>query len=127
MSGPLAGLKIIEMAAIGPVPLAGQLMADLGATVIVVDKTLDTTLDKKGYFQPTEDINRRNKKSVAINLKSDEGRDVFLALLRSSEVLIEGFRPGVMEKLSIGPADCQKHNESPVSYTHLTLPTIYSV
>ena len=102
MSGPLTGLTILEMAAIGPVPLAGQLMADLGATVIIIDKKSGTT--------PADDINRRNKQSVAINLKSPDGRDVFLKLVQSADVLLEGFRPGVMEKLSLGPDECRERN-----------------
>ncbi len=102
MSGPLKGLTIVEMAALGPVPLAGQLMADLGARVIVVDRQSSTAA--------IDDINRRNKQSVAINLKSAEGRDVFLKLVSSGDILIEGFRPGVMEKLLIGPEECHQHN-----------------
>jgi len=102
MSGPLTGLTILEMAAIGPVPLAGQLMADLGATVIIIDK--------KSVAEPADDINRRNKKSVAINLKSVDGRDVFLKLVQNADVLMEGFRPGVMEKLSLGPGECHECN-----------------
>ena len=102
MSGPLTGLTILEMAAIGPVPLAGQLMADLGATVIIVDK--------KSQTDPSDDINRRNKQSVAINLKSPDGRDIFLKLVEDADILLEGFRPGVMEKLSLGPAECRECN-----------------
>ena len=102
MSGPLTGLTILEMAAIGPVPLAGQLMADLGATVIIVDKNSQAT--------PSDDINRRNKQSVAINLKSPDGRDVFLKLVSTADMLLEGFRPGVMEKLSLGPMECRECN-----------------
>ena len=102
MSGPLSGLTVVEMAAIGPVPLVGQLMADLGATVVIVDR--------KSSSAEITDINRRNKRSVAINLKSKQGRDVFLQLLKSADILIEGFRPGTMENLSIGPAECQQHN-----------------
>ena len=101
MSGPLAGLKVIEMAAIGPVPLAGQLLADLGADVAVIDR-------KSGRPDPT-DINRRNKRSIALDLKSDAGRKALLKLLETADILIEGFRPGVMEKLGLGPADCPDH------------------
>lgn len=102
MSGPLAGLTIIEMAAIGPVPLTGQLLADLGADVVIVDK--------KSCSETDNDINRRNKRSVALNLKSDAGRKLFLKLVQSADVLIEGFRPGVMEKLALDPASCLKCN-----------------
>ena len=102
-TGPLKGVTLIEMAALGPVPLAGQLMADLGARVIVIDRQRDT--------KPADDINRRNKQTVAFNLKDPDSRAVFMELVKSADALIEGFRPGVMEKLSIGPADCHKINE----------------
>lgn len=102
MYGPLKGLTVVEMAAIGPVPLAGQLMADLGATVIIVDR--------KSSADEVTDINRRNKRSIAINLKREEGREVFLEMLKSADILLEGFRPGVMEKLLIGPAECHQCN-----------------
>ncbi len=101
MGGPLAGLKIIEMAAIGPVPLAGQLLGDLGADVVVIDR-------KSGRPDPT-DINRRNKRSIALDLKSEAGRATLLKLLETADILIEGFRPGVMEKLGLGPTDCPDH------------------
>ncbi len=102
MSGPLKGLTVVEMAAIGPVPLAGQLMADLGATVIIVDR--------KSSAAVVTDINRRNKQSIAVNLKSTEGRDVLLRVLSKADILLEGFRPGVMEKLSLGPDECHQSN-----------------
>ncbi len=104
MSGPLTGLTVIEMGAIGPVPLAGQLMADLGAKVIIIDRKSTTTA--------TDDINRRNKQSVAINLKHGEGSRILLRLLETADMLIEGFRPGVMEKLNIGPDDCHQVNSA---------------
>lgn len=97
MSGPLHGLRVIEFAAIGPAPLAGQLLADLGAEVICVDRA-------DGPADPT-DINRRNKRSVVLNLKDGEGAAAARALVSGADILIEGFRPGVMEKLGLGPAD----------------------
>ncbi len=102
MSGPLAGLKLIEMAGIGPCPLAGQLMADLGAEVIVIDR-------KSGGERPS-DVNNRNKKSVALNLKTPEGVEAALALIASADALIEGFRPGVMERMGLGPEVCLAKN-----------------
>lgn len=102
MSGPLTGLTVLEMSAIGPVPLAGQLMADLGAKVIVVDRA--------STKNPAEDINRRNKQSVALNLKLTDGRDTFMRLVETADVLIEGFRPGVMERLSLSPEECHQRN-----------------
>jgi len=95
MSGPLNGLNIVEMAGLGPCPLAGQLLADLGAEVIVIDR-------KSAPADPT-DINRRGKKSVALNLKAPAGRDLAVRLIAQADILIEGFRPGVMEKLGLGP------------------------
>ncbi|MEM7521396.1 MAG: CaiB/BaiF CoA-transferase family protein [Pseudomonadota bacterium] len=96
--GPLASLRVIEFAGIGPAPLAGQLLADLGAKVIVVDR-------ESAAADPT-DINRRGKRSVALNLKAPKGRAAARRLITMHDVLIEGFRPGVMERLGIGPKDC---------------------
>ncbi len=102
MSGPLKGLKVLEMAGIGPCPLAGQLMGDLGADVIVVDKKSGET--------DLRDINRRNKRSLALNLKSTEGIETVLRLIEKVDILIEGYRPGVMERLGLGPTVCHERN-----------------
>ncbi|MDD9706297.1 CaiB/BaiF CoA-transferase family protein [Seohaeicola sp. SP36] len=102
MAGPLDGLKLVEMAGLGPCPLAGQLMADLGATVVVIDRAsapADAT-----------DVNRRGKQSVALNLKSSDGLEAARRIIAQSDILIEGFRPGVMEKLGLGPAACHAIN-----------------
>ena len=102
MAGPLDGLKLVEMAGLGPCPLAGQLMADLGATVVVIDRAsapADAT-----------DVNRRGKLSVALNLKSSDGLEAARRIIAQSDILIEGFRPGVMEKLGLGPAACHAIN-----------------
>ncbi len=96
--GPLATLKVVEFSGLGPAPLAGQLLADLGAEVI--------TIDRKATSADPTDINRRGKKSVVLNLKSDAGLAAAHQLIVASDVLIEGFRPGVMERLGIGPQDC---------------------
>ena len=97
MSGPLKGLEVIEMAGIGPGPLAGQLLADLGADVIVIDRA-EAPADKT-------DVNRRGKRSVFLDLKSEEGRSTAQALINRAGIVIEGFRPGVMERLGLGPDD----------------------
>lgn len=97
MMGPLAGLKVIEFAGLGPAPLAGQLLADMGADVVVIDRA-------SGPADPY-DVNRRGKRSIALNLKSDAGRAVAHDLLAQADALIEGFRPGVMERLGLGPED----------------------
>ena len=98
MSGPLTGLKVVEMTGLGPCPLAGQLIADLGADVVVVDR-------KSGPADKHE-INRRGKRSIALNLKSAEGVAAVKKLIAGADILIEGFRPGVMEKLGLGPDEC---------------------
>ncbi|MGB2201675.1 MAG: CaiB/BaiF CoA transferase family protein [Pseudooceanicola atlanticus] len=102
MSGPLRGLKVVEMQGIGPAPLAGQFLADLGAEVTLITRA-------SGKADPT-DINNRGKRSVALNLKSPEGVEVALALIDRADILIEGFRPGVMERMGLGPDACLSRN-----------------
>ncbi len=101
MSGPLNGLQVVEMAGLGPAPLAGQLLADLGADVIVIDRA-DGPEDKT-------DVNRRGKRSVVLDLKTDKGRQTAQTLINRSGIVIEGFRPGVMERLGLGPSDLADH------------------
>lgn len=101
--GPLKGLKIIEMSAIGPVPLAGMLLADMGADVLVIDKPNDP------YLIPG-DVLRRGKRTVSLDLKSEEDKTSLLRLINQADVLIEGFRPGVMERLRLGPDECCSAN-----------------
>lgn len=103
MSGPLKGLVVIEMAARGPVPLAGQLLADLGAQVTIIDRQ-SAKLDHT-------DINRRNKKTVALNLKHRSGLAAVRKMLSTADIILEGFRPGVMEKLGLGSAQLHALNE----------------
>ena len=106
--GPLNGLRVIELASIGPVPLAGMLLSDLGADVVRVDRLepsgLGVALDKRF------DVNARGRRSVALDLKSPAGRNAALRLLDGADVLIEGLRPGVIEKLGLGPVDCHARN-----------------
>ncbi|MGR3583776.1 MAG: CoA transferase, partial [Pseudooceanicola nanhaiensis] len=102
MSGPLAGLRVVEMAGIGPAPLAGQFLADLGAEV--------TLIARKSAAAHPADINNRGKRSVALNLKHPEGVAAAMALIAGADVLIEGFRPGVMERMGLGPAECAERN-----------------
>ena len=98
MAGPLASLTVVEFSGLGPAPLAGQLLADLGADVVTVDR-------KAAPADPT-DINRRGKRSVVLDLKSVKGLEAARRLVAVSDVLIEGFRPGVMERLGLGPDAC---------------------
>lgn len=98
MAGPLASLKVLEFSGLGPAPLAGQLLADLGARV--------TTVDRAPVKVDPADINRRGKTSVVIDLKSETGRQEALDLIAAHDVVIEAFRPGVMERLGLGPEVC---------------------
>ncbi|SEP76426.1 CaiB/BaiF CoA transferase family protein [Thalassovita taeanensis] len=102
MSGPLSGLKVVEMAGLGPAPLAGQFLADLGAEVTLITR-------KSGPADPT-DVNNRGKRSVALNLKHPDGIAAAMRLLEHADILIEGFRPGVMERMGLGPSDCHARN-----------------
>ena len=103
--GPLKGFKIIEMAGIGPGPFCGMILADLGAEIIRVDRA-----SAAGTGSREEPANR-GKKSIAVDLKSEDGVEVVLKLVESADAIFEGFRPGVMERLGLGPDVCQKRNE----------------
>ncbi|MEP5766466.1 MAG: CaiB/BaiF CoA-transferase family protein [Halieaceae bacterium] len=107
MAGPLAGLKVIEMAGIGPGPFACMLLADLGADVIRVDRPGGGAL---GATDNPADVLQRGRRSIAVNLKDPAGVETVLKLIRGADVLTEGFRPGVMEKLGLGPDVCLARN-----------------
>jgi alpha-methylacyl-CoA racemase len=108
MNGPLQGLRVLEIASIGPVPLAGMLLADLGADVVRIDRLEPSGLGLT--LSPRHDVNARGRRSLALDLKSEAGRAALLRLLPAFDVLVEGFRPGVMEKLGLGPAECREVN-----------------
>src|SRR5919206_31203 len=97
--GPLAGVKVLEFEAIGPAPFAGMLLADMGADVIVIDRPGDAGLGLKR--ERWYDVMMRGKRSVTLDLKSPRGAQAALALLARADALIEGFRPGVMERLGV--------------------------
>jgi len=101
MAGPLAGLRIVEFAGIGPGPFCGMMLADHGAEVIRIDRASGG----RGGSQPvsTKDVLARGRKSIALNLKSEQGIALARKLCASADGLIEGFRPGVMERLGLGP------------------------
>ncbi|MDT5179344.1 MAG: alpha-methylacyl-CoA racemase [Mycobacterium sp.] len=107
MAGPLQGLRVVELAGIGPGPHAAMILGDLGADVVRIERPA------KGAGVPagTRDSMLRNRRSVAADLKSDEGRELVLRLISKADVLIEGYRPGVTERLGLGPEDCAKVNE----------------
>ena len=104
MNGPLQGLRVIELAGIGPAPLACMLLADLGADVVRVDRLEPSGLGLA--IEPRHDVNARGRRSVALDLKHEAGREALKRLLAPADVLVEGFRPGVMEKLGLGPEPC---------------------
>ena len=106
--GPLSGKRIIEIAGIGPGPFCAMLLSDLGAEVIRVDRA-STVADELPDF-PSLDLLNRGRRSIGINLKDPEGVETVLKLIESSDALIEGFRPGVAERLGIGPEDCLTRN-----------------
>ena len=102
--GPLHGLKVIELAGIGPAPMCGMLLADLGADVVRIDRTEPSGLGLA--LAPRFDVHARGRRSVALNLKAPGGVRALMQLVAGADVLIEGFRPGVAERLGFGPAAC---------------------
>ena len=107
--GPLAGLKVVEFAGIGPLPMCAMMLADQGADVIRIDRTAPSGL---GIARPTRyDFTNRGRSSVAIDLKSELGIACALDLIAGADALIEGFRPGTMERLGLGPETCFARNQ----------------
>ena len=105
--GPLAGVKVIEMKGIGPGPYAGMLLADMGAEVIVVERSATPT----SIAPPSSmDINSRGKQSIVLDLKSPQGLQTLLKLVATADVFFEGYRPGVAERIGFGPDICLQHN-----------------
>ncbi|WP_207537906.1 CaiB/BaiF CoA transferase family protein [Sabulicella rubraurantiaca] len=108
MSGPLAGLRILEMPAIGPAPMAAMILAGMGAEVLRIARPEPADL---GSGQPPErNLLNRGRPAVALDLKSAEGQALALRLAAQADALVEGFRPGVMERLGLGPAECHRVN-----------------
>ena len=105
--GPLAGVRVVELAGIGPGPFAAMLLADLGADVIRVDRPQGPGL----ALAPAErDIMGRGRPSVAIDLKAEGGIELVLDLVEKADILLEGYRPGVTERLGLGPDVCLERN-----------------
>lgn len=107
MPGPLEGLRVVELAGIGPGPHAAMILGDLGADVVRVERPGGVD----GAPEPRRESTLRNRRVVLADLKSDEGRDLVLSLAAEADVLIEGYRPGVTERLGLGPEDCARVNE----------------
>ena len=101
--GPLSGFKIIEMAGIGPGPFCGMMLSDMGAEVVRVERI------GAGDKAP-KDVLARNRRSIGVDLKRAEGVEAVLRLIDSADAVFEGFRPGVMERLGLGPEICLERN-----------------
>ncbi len=107
-TGPLSGMTVIEMAAIGPVPHCGLVLRELGADVLRIDRTVPSQLGID--LAPEFDALARGKRTAAFDLKVAAGRDAAMDLIGTADILIEGFRPGVMERLGLGPRPCLERN-----------------
>ncbi len=99
----LSGIRVIEMAGIGPAPFCAMMLADMGADVIRIDRT-------RGQVMHPENPVNRSRRSLALDLKQPEAIDAILRLVEGADILIEGFRPGVMERLGLGPETCHARN-----------------
>ena len=106
--GPLTGIRVIEIAGIGPGPFCAMMLADMGADVVRIDRA--SAARGGDPDRPPLDLLNRGRRSVGIDLKSSEGVETVLALVEGADALLEGFRPGVAERLGIGPADCLARN-----------------
>ena len=106
--GPLSSLKIIEIAGIGPGPMCAMLLSDMGAEVVRVDRV--TKADLGMERDPKKDVMNRGRRSIAVDLKSPEGIELLLNMIDKADVITEGFRPGVMERLGLGPDVCMARN-----------------
>jgi Predicted acyl-CoA transferases/carnitine dehydratase len=105
MSGPLSGLAILEIAGIGPGPFCAMMLADMGADVLRVQRPV-----QENQASRSNPVVGRGMRSVVLDLKSAAGRNAVLRLVEKSDALIEGFRPGVMERLGLGPEACMARN-----------------
>jgi len=108
MSGPLNGFKIIEFAGLGPAPFAGMMLSDMGAEILRIDKM--SSKSAKNSENGNFDILSRGRQTLTIDLKKPDGALLALKMIEKADALIEGFRPGVMEKLGLGPEKCLKKN-----------------
>ncbi|MFE7511275.1 CaiB/BaiF CoA transferase family protein [Streptomyces sp. NPDC057540] len=105
-NGPLTGVRVVELAGIGPGPFAAMLLADLGADVVRVDRPGGAGLG----IDPAGDLTNRNKRSVLVDLKAEDGPATVLDLVERADILVEGYRPGVAERLGVGPGACLARN-----------------
>src|SRR5436853_7336814 len=96
MPGPLAGVRVVELASIGPIPFCGMVLSDMGCDVVRVDKLADAAVADPSRV--AGNVLDRGRRSIALDLKSDAGREIVLRLVDEADVLIEGYRPGVSER-----------------------------
>lgn len=106
--GPLSGIRVLEMGGVGPVPFCGMYFADLGAEVIRIERPLGK--DALSRSRRKLNLCARGKKSLAMDVRSEAGRSIALDLAAKADIVMEGFRPGVIERLGLGPADCLARN-----------------
>jgi len=106
MSGPLAGLKVVEMAGLGPAPFCAMMLADMGAEVIRIEKPIKAEATDNSRVQ----VLNRGRRSLAIDMRAEGATDTVLELIAKADILIEGFRPGVMERMGLGPDVCLARN-----------------
>jgi len=109
MPGPLAGIRVVEIGSIGPGPFCAMVLADLGAEVLRVDRAVGGGLVGPGTDFGADLLNR-GRRSIAVDLKHPDGPEVVLGLVQQADALVEGFRPGVCERLGIGPEACHERN-----------------
>ncbi len=111
MPGPLAGIRVVEMVGLGPCPFAAMMLADMGAEVIRIDrKATPGPANPFPMLGTKYDVMARGRRSLALDLKQPAGRDTVLRLLDKADIVLEGFRPGVMERLGLGPEACHARN-----------------
>jgi alpha-methylacyl-CoA racemase len=110
--GPLAGLKVVELAGLGPAPFACMMLADAGADVLRVDRLVPGAEVSNDPGPPDWDLLNRGRRSIAVDLKNPQGVELVLDLASRADVMVEGFRPGVAEQLGLGPDDCLAVNPS---------------
>ncbi len=106
--GPLTGIRVVEIAGIGPGPFCAMMLADMGADVIRVDRA--AAVRGGDPSEPPRDLLNRGRRSIGVDLKSSDGVDLVMALVSEADAILEGFRPGVAERLGIGPDDCLERN-----------------
>jgi alpha-methylacyl-CoA racemase len=120
MAGPLAGIRVVELPNIGPVQFAGMLLSDMGADVLRLDRASDVATGSSvaGFVSPYSVIDR-GRRSAGIDLKHPDAAEIVLSLCERADVLVEGFRPGVAERLGVGPEACRARNDRLV-YARMT-------